>query len=210
MTCVLDEQHVPHLSLPSRSIKGKTNDAKKTTSSTTSCDKFFCRVRAPENPVDVSFSHFLELTREICKGRLGWPRPIYFLCAVKIVASFCTFSVGLYRHVKICTALVFTGEQRKIIRDTSETETVISAIRLPISRRFSHCHFRKFTVNLLNFHNEHNKLKNACAELKLDENKDKVSEKSHKIISLVSYLLAETFLPLQTRDQTHLNGARVN
>ena len=37
---------------------------------------------------------------------------LYFLRAVKIVASFCTFSGGPYRHVKLCTALVFTGEQR--------------------------------------------------------------------------------------------------
>ena len=44
----------------------------------------------------------------------------------------------------------------------------------------------------------------------LDENKDKVSEKSHKFISLVSYLLAAMFLPLQTWDQTHLNGTRVH
>ena len=44
----------------------------------------------------------------------------------------------------------------------------------------------------------------------LDENEDKVSEKSHKIISLVSYVLAAPFLPLQTRNQTHLNGTRVH
>ena len=44
----------------------------------------------------------------------------------------------------------------------------------------------------------------------LDKNKDKVSEKSHKIISLVSYLLAAPFLELQTRDQTHLNDVRVH
>ena len=44
----------------------------------------------------------------------------------------------------------------------------------------------------------------------LDENKDTVSEKSHKIISLVSYLLAAPFFPLQTRDQTHLNDARLH
>ena len=44
----------------------------------------------------------------------------------------------------------------------------------------------------------------------LDENKDKVSEKSHKIISLVSYLLAAPFLSLQTRVQTHLNDARTS
>ena len=43
----------------------------------------------------------------------------------------------------------------------------------------------------------------------LDENKDKVLEKSHKIISPVSYLLAAPFLPLQTRDQTHLNDVSV-
>ena len=35
-----------------------------------------------------------------------------------------------------------------------------------------------------------------------------MSEKSHKIISLVSYLLAAPFLPLQIRDQTHLNAVR--
>ena len=44
----------------------------------------------------------------------------------------------------------------------------------------------------------------------LDDNKDKVSETSHNIILLVSYLLAAPFLPLQTRHQTHLNGARVH
>ena len=44
----------------------------------------------------------------------------------------------------------------------------------------------------------------------MDENKDKVSEKSHKMISLVSYLLATPFLPLQTRDQTHLNDPCVH
>ena len=44
----------------------------------------------------------------------------------------------------------------------------------------------------------------------LDENKEKVSEKSHKIISPISYLLAAPFLPLQTRDETHLNDARVH
>ena len=43
----------------------------------------------------------------------------------------------------------------------------------------------------------------------LDENKDKVSEKSHEIILLVSYLLAAPFFPLQTRDQTHLNDTPV-
>ena len=42
----------------------------------------------------------------------------------------------------------------------------------------------------------------------LDENKD--SEKSRKIILLVSYLLVSPFLPLQTRDQTHLNDARAH
>ena len=36
----------------------------------------------------------------------------YFLCAVKIIAYSCNFSAGLYRHVILCTALVFTGEQR--------------------------------------------------------------------------------------------------
>ena len=44
----------------------------------------------------------------------------------------------------------------------------------------------------------------------LDENKDKVSEKSHKIISLVSYQLAAPFRQLQAKDQTHLNDALVH
>ena len=44
----------------------------------------------------------------------------------------------------------------------------------------------------------------------LDENKVKVSEKSHEIISLVSYQLAAPFRPLQTGDQTHLNDARLH
>ena len=44
----------------------------------------------------------------------------------------------------------------------------------------------------------------------MDKNKDKVSEKSHKIISLDSYLLAAPFLELQTWDQTHLNDVRVH
>ena len=44
----------------------------------------------------------------------------------------------------------------------------------------------------------------------LNENKDKVSAKSHKIILLVSYLLAAPFLPLQTRDYIHLNDAPVH
>ena len=35
-------------------------------------------------------------------------------------------------------------------------------------------------------------------------------EKSHKIISLVSYLLAAPFLPLQFRDRTYLNSERVH
>ena len=42
----------------------------------------------------------------------------------------------------------------------------------------------------------------------MDENKDEVPEKSQKIISPISYLLAAPLLPLQTRDQTHLNDAR--
>ena len=46
----------------------------------------------------------------------------YFLRAVKIVASFCTYSVEPYRHVKLCTALAVTGEQRYITRDISETQ----------------------------------------------------------------------------------------
>ena len=44
----------------------------------------------------------------------------------------------------------------------------------------------------------------------LDENKDKVSEKSRKITLLVSNLLAAPLLPLQTRDQTRLKNARVH
>ena len=44
----------------------------------------------------------------------------------------------------------------------------------------------------------------------LDENKEKVSEKSHKIISPISYLLAAPFFPIQTRDETHLNDACVH
>ena len=47
---------------------------------------------------------------------------MYFVRAVKIVTSFCTFSVGPYRRVKLCAALVFTGEQRYIIREVSETQ----------------------------------------------------------------------------------------
>ena len=44
----------------------------------------------------------------------------------------------------------------------------------------------------------------------LDENKGKVSEKSYKIISPVSYLHAAPSLPLQTRNQTHLSDARTS
>ena len=44
----------------------------------------------------------------------------------------------------------------------------------------------------------------------LDENKAKVSEKSYKIISPISYLLAALFLPLQARDQMHMNDVRVH
>ena len=89
-------------------------------------------------------------------------------------------------------------------------KTVISAIHLPSRRRFSHCHFRKFTVNLLNFKTGITSTRTLALSSNLDENKDKESEKSHKIISQVSYLLAAPFLPLQTRDQTHLNDARVH
>ena len=45
---------------------------------------------------------------------------MYFLRAVIIIASFCTFSLEPYRRVKLCTALVFTGEQRYIITEISE------------------------------------------------------------------------------------------
>ena len=45
--------------------------------------------------------------------------------------------------------------------------TVISALHLPCRRRFSHCHFGKFTVNLLNLKNEHSEHKNTCDELEL-------------------------------------------
>ena len=43
-----------------------------------------------------------------------------------------------------------------------QTQPVAPSLR----RKFSHCHFRKCTVNLRNFQNKHNKYKNACAELK--------------------------------------------
>ena len=60
-----------------------------------------------------------QLCNEKVQPLNGWK---YFLGAVKIIASFCTFSVQPNRHVKLCTALVFTGEQREIIRDISEAQ----------------------------------------------------------------------------------------
>ena len=47
-----------------------------------------------------------------------------------------------------------------------EIQTQLAAPQ-PQEEAFSHCHFRKFTVNFQNFQNPHNKHKNACAELKL-------------------------------------------
>ena len=43
----------------------------------------------------------------------------------------------------------------------------------------------------------------------MDENKDKVSEKSHKIISLVSYLLAAPFIPLQAMQGPNALGKKM-
>ena len=43
----------------------------------------------------------------------------------------------------------------------------------------------------------------------MDENKDKVSEKSHKIISLDSYLLAAPILPLQTMQGPNALGKKM-
>ena len=84
---------------------------------------------------------------------------------VKIVASFCTFSVEPYRHFNFCAAIVFTEEQRYIVRDISKSKQLYLPSIFPAAgclvRRF-----RKFTVNLLNFQNEHNKHKNARPEHK--------------------------------------------
>ena len=119
------------------------------------------------------------------------------------------------RTVQTCkivySAYLYGRPKINFLEISQKLKTVISAIHLPISRRFSHCHFRKFTVNLIIFKTSIKTTRTLALTTNLDENIDKVSEKSHKIISLVSYLLAPPFHPLQTvSNKCHKRERQVN
>ena len=86
-------------------------------------------------------------------------------------------------------------------------KTVLSASYLPSRRKFSHFHFPRFTADLLIFKTSITSTRRLALTSNLDENIDKVSERSHKVISLGIFLPAAPFLPLQTRDQTQLKDA---
>ena len=108
------------------------------------------------------------------------------------------YSACLYRRTKII-------HQRHL-----RHKTVISAIHFPSRRGFSHCHFRKFAINLLNFKTSITSTRMLALSSNWDENKDKVSEKSHKIVLPLSYLLAAPFCLPQTRDKKHFNDASIH
>ena len=130
----------------------------------------------------------------------------YFLRAVKNVASFCTFFCRTIQTCIIVNSGCLSLENKYNLSEISQRlKTVISAIHFPIRRRFSHCHFRKFNVYVLNYQTS---ITNTRTLALSSNYKDKVSEKSHEVISPICYLLAALFLPLQTRDQMHLNDVR--
>ena len=91
---------------------------------------------------------------------------VNFLHAAKLSLRFAHFQHDR-ADMKNCVQSLSLLENKDKLSGTSQRhKIVISAIHLPSRRRFGHCHFLKFTVNVLTFQNEHNKHNNAGAELK--------------------------------------------
>ena len=81
---------------------------------------------------------------------------IDFLRSVEIGASFSPYSGWAYAHEK---TLYYTCIYMR-------TYINYHAIHQPCRRNVSHCHFRKFTINLPNFRKVQYRHKNICTELK--------------------------------------------